>query len=218
MRSCRKNTGPWLSSLTAAASAARSGERTTAVGTASARSRTRLPRSYVGDLSGRCCSSTSVRNLLDGRRKAVGEQVAVEFAHRERACVLAHLTEAFASAGECAQGAGERLCVPAWCVHACGVLLHELTQPAVHVDDDGLPRRERIEELVRRVDLERRIGSEDRQCDVGRAHEPGDVLAGNGWKDEDVVEALLTDAALKGAALASLSDDDDADLVVARPL
>ena len=87
--------------------------------------------------------------------------------------------------------------------------------PAVEVDDRRLARRQRVEELVRRVGLQHRVGREDRQRDVGGADDSRELLLRHRGQEAEVVEPELPRPLLEARPLAAVAEHDDRDALVA---
>ena len=177
---------------------------------ASARPARRTPRTTAGRLTCVFRAAARCHGALEGLAQALGEKVAGELALGERARVPAHLREVRPTCQR-DQRLGERLAVAGGNVRARPVLLDEAAEPAVEVRDHRRSGRERVEELVRRVRLERLVGREDRQSDVGGGDDPGDLLARNRRRDDQVVQPELARAALEARPLASEAERDDPD-------
>ena len=116
---------------------------------------------------------------------------------------------------ERAQRPGKRLGVAGRDPGAGVVLLDEPPHPAVEVDDRRLPRRERVEELVRRVGLQHRVGREDRQRDVCGADDAGQLLLRHRGQEAEVVEAQLPRPFLETRPLSAVAEREDHDALVA---
>ena len=89
-------------------------------------------------------------------------------------------------------------------------------EPAVEGHDRGLACREGIEELVRRVRLEDRVGRESRERHVGGADQQRDLRPRDVGEDDQVFELELGDALLDPLLLGPVSGCDDRDTVLAR--